>query len=130
MVNEGKPPATAIAAFAFALLYVGVALLTQLPILLSRPLPSATEREAAARTGAIVGVIIECTAITGLGFAILKRRTWAAWLLFVLAAIEIMLTLARQSISNAVLPLILGSLALWAGRSLRLNARIDMREAP
>jgi hypothetical protein len=121
MVNEGKPPAAAIAAFAFALLYVGVALLTQLPFLLSRQVPPVTGRAAAVRTGALVGVIVECAAIAALGFATLKKRTWAAWLLVVLATVEIVLTLARQSIINAVLPLMLGSLAWWAARSLRAD---------
>jgi len=127
MVNEGKPPAAAIAVFAFALLYVGVALVTQLPTLLSRPLLPIAEREAAARTGAIAGVITECAAIAALGFAILKKRVWAAWLLFVIAVIEIMFTLAQQQIINAVLPLILGSLALWAAGSLRTQTTAERR---
>jgi len=119
MANEGRPPTVAIAAFAFALLYVGFVLLMQLPILVSRPIPPAAEQERAVRTGAIVGVTIECVAITALGFGILKKRVWAAWVLFVLAAMEIMLALARQDFINGVLPLILGSLALWAAYSLR-----------
>jgi len=117
------PPAAAIAVFAFALLYVGLSLFTELPILLSRPAPPITEPQEAARIGAIVGVIAECAGITVLGFAILKKRAWAAWLLFVLAVIEIVLRLARQNIINAFLPLILGSLALWAASSLRTQPK-------
>jgi len=107
----------------FALLYVGFALLTQLPILLSRPIPPAAEREAFVRTGALVGVITECVGIAALGFAILKERVWAAWLLLVLALTEIVFSLARQNMINAVMPLILGSLALWAASSLRAQAK-------
>jgi hypothetical protein len=119
MISQNKTPSAAIAAFVFTLLYVGIVLSTQLPVLLSRPIPPGAKREAAVRTGAIVGVVIECAGITALGFGILKKRVWAAWLLFALAVMEIMVGLARQNIINTVLPLILGSLALWAANSLR-----------
>ena len=119
MVSENKTPSAAIAAFVFTLLYVGIALSIQLPVLLSRHIPPASEREAAARTGAIVGVVIECAGITALGFGILKKKVWAAWLLLALAVMELMVGLARQNIVNTVLPLILGSLAVWAAYSLR-----------
>jgi hypothetical protein len=122
MISQNKTPSAAIAAFGFTLLYVGIALSTQLPVLLSRPIPPGSEREAAARTGAIVGIIIECAGIMALGFGILKKRVWAAWLLFALAIMEIMFVLVRQNFINAPLPLILGSLALWAAASLRAQA--------
>src|SRR5215472_11787863 len=119
MISENKPPSAAIAAFVFTLLYVAIALSIQLPALLSRHIPPAAKREAAARTGAIVGVVIECAGITALGFGILKKKVWAAWLLLALAVMELIVGLARQNIVNTVLPLILGSLAWWAANSLR-----------
>ena len=129
MVSEGKPPTAAIAAFAFALLYVGFSLLTQLPILLSRPVPTA--QQTAARAGAIVGVVIECVVIAALGFGILKKRVWAAWSLLAIAVIELLLSLLRQDIGNAILPLILLSLALWAATSLRVHPNDErMDSAP
>jgi hypothetical protein len=123
MISQSKTPSAAIAAFVFTLLYVGISLSTQLPVLLSRPIPPSAEREAAVRTGAIVGVMIECAGITALGFGILRKRVWAAWLLFALAIMELMFSLVRQNIINTVLPLILGSLALWAANSLRAQMR-------
>lgn len=119
MPGQGKRAPAAVAAFAFALIYVGFILLTQLPFLLSRPIPTGAEREAAARTGAILGVMIECAVIAALGLGILQKKVWAAWSLFVLALVEMMLTLVQRNLSGLLLPLILGSLALWAAISLR-----------
>jgi hypothetical protein len=121
MIGQGKRAPAAVAAFAFALLYVGFVLLTQLPFLLSRPIPAGAERDAAVRTGAILGLMIECAAIAALGLGILKRKVWAAWSLFVLAVVEIMLTLVQRDLRGLLLPLILGSLALWAANSLRAD---------
>jgi hypothetical protein len=112
MASHGKTPTVATAAFAFALVYVGFSVLRQLPILLSWP-------KAAATTGAIVGLLVECAAIAALGFGIFKKRVWAAWPLFVLGAVELMVALVHRDIIDAILPLILGSLALWAGFELR-----------
>jgi hypothetical protein len=129
MVSDGKAPAATIAAFAFALLYVGFILLVQLPVLVSRPIPPSAQREVAARNGAIVGLLIECAAIGLLGFGILKKRMWAGWWLLGIAVIEIMLDFWRQEIRSTVLPSILLILVLWAINSLRIG-RVTNTENP
>jgi hypothetical protein len=121
MARERKPPNAAIAAFAFAVLYVGISLFTELPVLWSRPIALPAAQQTAVRTGQIVGVLIECAVIAGLGFAIFNERVWAAWWLFALAVMEIILVLARRDFIDGVLPLILACLALWAADSLRVR---------
>jgi hypothetical protein len=125
MAAEGKADSAATAAFAFALLYAGSTLLVQLPILMSRALPPSAQREAAMRTGAIVGLAVECALIAALGFGILRKRVWAAWLLFAITAIELTISLLRGDIKNAILPLILLVLVLWAITSLRTQKNAE-----
>jgi hypothetical protein len=124
--DPAKPPTAAIAAFGFALLYAGFTLFVQLPILLSHPASPLAEQQAAARIGAIIGVVIECAAIVALGFGILKKKVWAAWSLFALAVLEVMVNLVQRNISNAVLPLILLALVVWTVNSLRAQANSQL----
>jgi hypothetical protein len=119
MAGEAKSPNAPMAVFVFSLVYVGFSLLTELPILWSRPIPLAAAQQSAVRTGQIIGVLIECAVIAALGFAVLNKRVWAAWWLVVLAVAELILVLARRDFVNALLPLILGSLSFWAANSLR-----------
>jgi hypothetical protein len=121
MAAEGKADSAVVAAFAFALVYAASILLMQLPILLSRAIPASAQQEAAMRTGAIVGLGVECALIAALGFGILKKRVWAAWLLFAIGAIDLVINVLRRDIKDAALPLILLILVLWAVSSLRAH---------
>ena len=118
MAAEGKADTAVIAAFAFALVYAASILLIQLPLVMARAIPASAQQEAA-RTGAVVGLGVECALIAALGFGVLKKRVWAAWLLFAISAMDLAISVLRRDIKDAALPLILLILVLWAVSSLR-----------